>query len=599
MGLNFSAQLDDRMRHYLRGRADRLLNDIRPHCRRQYAAAFLSRVWNELEPRAGQGTQLLQKKEPRDADQVISSGYIMQYLESKKKWKERYFVIKASYGLDCFESKEAAQRGLKADSTVQLSGYSPLSSVSAYRELLNQSWPVFNAVADTYLEEQHLNFPTSHQLFLWHSYKPHLLLCFHTEEDCHAWSMLFADGIRHLNTVLYGRDTFEVCALLEAVRVYREQKRHYGTCDLYLGSEIEMLGEMYAVVEAQVSTEFPALLRENEEQRQQLERTVRPDFNQILTAKKQLMEKIQASLGERVRCFCRDEVRPQLRPVQEQVAGSMAAALGEARRLFSEEVSEVINKVKSGENSSKLAQVCSQLLVLPYHSVQMHHCYKKTEELEQYLSEVGPRFTFCGVRFLMHRAQNIVQQLMEDAIYTFQHMLTPMQPPTGHPGETSLLLDNTRTLVLKKFDSDSNAAGRQFVRDTLLELFLPFVLKTLEPVCKPELPEYEAYVSADDEGVIQIEATYRELVLHIVSEEINKATKETAAQPKFSLYNESMAYLWDNEPQLSTAEYPKSIHSTSPTELSGQSSALGTIREHVDHTESTPASGTSMEVDGI
>ncbi|XP_059848158.1 protein Niban 2-like isoform X2 [Hypanus sabinus] len=577
------------------GRADGLLNDIRPHCHRQYAAAFLSRVWNELEPRADQGPQLLQKKEPRDADQVISSGYIMQYVESKKKWKEKYFVMKASYGLDCFENKEAAQRGLKADGTVQLSGYIPLSSVSDYKELVNQSWPVFNGVADTYLEEQHLNLPTSHHLFLWHSYKPHLLLCFHTEEDYHTWSMVLADGIRHLNTVMYGRDTFEVRALLEAVRVYREQKGHYGTCDLYLGSEVEilsnlvmedlcpvlesqliphirgaeskrkqawlkMLGDMYAVVEAQVSAEFPALLGEYEEQRQRLERTVRPDFNQILTAKKQLVEKIQASLGERVRCFCRDEVRPQLRPVQELVAGSMATALGETRRLFSEEVSEVISKVKNGENSSTLAQVCSQLLVLPYHSVQMHHCYKKTEELEQYLSEVGPRFSFCGVHFLMHRAQNIVQQ---------------------------------------KFDSDSNAAVRQFVRDTLLELFLPFVLKSLEPVCKPELPEYEAYVSADEEGVIQLEATYKELVLHIVSGEINKATKETSTQPKFSLYNESMAYLWDNEPQLSTAEHPKSIHSTSPTELSGQSPALGTISEHMDHTESTPASGNSMEVDGI
>ncbi|XP_051898115.1 protein Niban 1-like isoform X1 [Pristis pectinata] len=631
MGLNFSAQLDNRMRDYLRGRADGLLNDMLPHCRRQYAAAFLTKVWNELEPQASQGTQLLQSKEPKDTDQVISSGYIMQYMENKKKWKERYFVMKASYNLDCFESKEAHQRGLKPDGSVHLSGYISLSSASDYREMLHQSWPIFNGVADTYLEEQHMNFPTSHHLFLWHPYRPHLLLCFHTNDGCHTWSMLFADGIRHRNTVLFGRDSFEVRAFLEAVRVYREQKGRYGICDLYLGSETEilsnlvmedlcpvlesqliphirgaeskrkqtwlkLLGEMYAVVETQVSAEFRALLGENEEQRQRLERTIRPDFNQILAAKKQLMEKIQASLGERVRCFCREQVRPQLGPVQDAVAGSMGAVLGETRRLFSEEVSEVINKVKSGGDTSSLAQVCSQLQVLPHHSVQMHHCYKKTEELERYLSKVGPQFTFCGSRFLIQRAQNIVQQLMEDAVYTFQHMVASMQPSIGHPAETSQLLDNTRVLVLKKFGSDSNAAGRQFVQDALLELFLPFVLKTLEPVCKPELPAYEAYLSADDEGVIQIESTYKELVLHIVSEEINKAMKENSTRPKFSLYNESMAYLWDNGPQLSIAE---STHSTSPTELPGQSAALGTIKEHKDHTESTQASGNNMMADGL
>ncbi|XP_051898116.1 protein Niban 1-like isoform X2 [Pristis pectinata] len=575
MGLNFSAQLDNRMRDYLRGRADGLLNDMLPHCRRQYAAAFLTKVWNELEPQASQGTQLLQSKEPKDTDQVISSGYIMQYMENKKKWKERYFVMKASYNLDCFESKEAHQRGLKPDGSVHLSGYISLSSASDYREMLHQSWPIFN--------------------------------------------------------VLFGRDSFEVRAFLEAVRVYREQKGRYGICDLYLGSETEilsnlvmedlcpvlesqliphirgaeskrkqtwlkLLGEMYAVVETQVSAEFRALLGENEEQRQRLERTIRPDFNQILAAKKQLMEKIQASLGERVRCFCREQVRPQLGPVQDAVAGSMGAVLGETRRLFSEEVSEVINKVKSGGDTSSLAQVCSQLQVLPHHSVQMHHCYKKTEELERYLSKVGPQFTFCGSRFLIQRAQNIVQQLMEDAVYTFQHMVASMQPSIGHPAETSQLLDNTRVLVLKKFGSDSNAAGRQFVQDALLELFLPFVLKTLEPVCKPELPAYEAYLSADDEGVIQIESTYKELVLHIVSEEINKAMKENSTRPKFSLYNESMAYLWDNGPQLSIAE---STHSTSPTELPGQSAALGTIKEHKDHTESTQASGNNMMADGL
>ncbi|XP_069783796.1 protein Niban 1-like [Narcine bancroftii] len=608
------------------------MNNMRLHCQRQYAAAFLNQVWNELEPRTTQGPQLLQNKEPRDSNQVIFSGYIMQYVENKKKWKERYFVMKADYSLECFESNEAAQRGLKPDMTVHLSGCILLSSVSDYREMLNQSWTVFNGVVDTYLEEQHLGFPTSQHLFLWHSYRPHLLLCFHTEDNCHTWSVLFADGIRHLNTVLFGRDSFDVRAFLEAVRVYREQKGRYGICDLYLGSETEilsnlvmedlcpvlesqliphirgaeikrkqtwlkMLGEMYAVVESHVSEKFQTLLMENEEQKQRLERTIRPDFNQILTTKKQIMEKIRASLEGRVRCSCQEHVQPQLGSVQEAVAGSMKTLLAETRRLFSEEVSEVIDKVKSAGDGSSLAEVCSQILVSLRHAAQMHHCYKKTEELERYLSEVGPRFTFCGAHFLMQRAQHITHQLMEDAVYTFQQMLTSMQPAAGLPAESGHHLDKTRVLVLKKLDSDSNAAGRQFVRDVLLELVLPFVLKTLEPSCKPELPVYEAFMSVDDDGLIQIESIFKELVLHIVTEEINKVMKETSTQPKFSLYNESMAYLWDNEPQLPVAEIPTC--STSPTELAEQASALETIKECEEETRCLPDLRKSKTADGM
>uniref|UniRef100_UPI00398E3C89 protein Niban 1-like n=1 Tax=Pristiophorus japonicus TaxID=55135 RepID=UPI00398E3C89 len=244
MGLNFSTQLDHRMRDYLRGRADELLNELRPQCRGQYAVAFLNRVWNEVEPRASQAPQLQHDKEPREMEQVISEGYVMQHVESRKKLKERYLVMKASYHLEYFETKEAMQRGQKADGVVMLSGYVVLSSVTDYRDRLSQSWPQFNGMADTHWEEQHMNCPTSYPLYLWHPYRPHLLLCFHSAEVRHIWSTRLADGIRHLNTVLFRKDLFDVRAFLEAVRVYRQRKGHYGICDLYLGSETEILSNL-------------------------------------------------------------------------------------------------------------------------------------------------------------------------------------------------------------------------------------------------------------------------------------------------------------------------------------------------------------------
>ncbi|XP_067877018.1 protein Niban 1-like isoform X2 [Heterodontus francisci] len=612
---------------------------MRPHCRGQYATALLNKVWNEVEPRASQAPQLLQNKELRDAKQVISKGYLKQHMENRKKWKERYFVMKASYHLEYFETKEAEQRGTKPEGTVLLSGCILLSSVTDYRDMLHQSWPQFNGVVDTYWEEQYMNCPTGYPLYLWHPYRPHLLLCFNTADDRHTWGTLLADGIRHLNTVFFRRDSFEVRAFLEAVRVYRQRKGRYGICDLYLGSESEilsnlvmedlcpvlecqliphirgpeskrkqtwmkMIGEMYAVVESHVSKGFHALLRENEEQNQQLEKKIRPDFNQLVASKKQLMKKIQASLGERVRWCCEKQVWPHLWSARDKVADPINAGLEEAPRLFSEEVSRLINMVKNGEHSSSLAEVCSQLRALPYQSVQMHRCYEKTEKLEQSLSELGPRFTFSGVRFLTQRAQNIIQQLLEDAVYTFQHLLTSTLPATELSGESSQLLDNTRARVLKKFNSDSTAAGRQFVRDSLLELFLPDVLKTLEPIYKAELPMYEACLCADDDGVIQIESTYNELVLHIVSEEINKVMKETSTQPRYSLYNESLACLWDTEPQVGIAEGPRTLSAkatqpASPAELLEQDSTVGPRTEYKDQAKNAAASENSKisEVD--
>lgn len=619
MGLNFSAQLDSRMRDYLRGKADEVLDDMRPHCRRCCAAAFLNQVCSELEMQASHAVQLLHNKESGSTDQVISSGYIMQYVEHKRKWKEKYFVMKASYLLECFETKEAAQRGAGADSEIRLSGCILLNEVSAYREMLRQSWPALNGVADSHLEEQHMSFPTRHQLFLWHAYRPHLLLSFRTEDDSHTWAMLLADGVRRLNTVLFGRDSFEARVFLEAVRGYREQNGHYGICDLYLGSEIEilsnlvmedlcpalesqliphvrgpeskrkqtwlrMLGAMFGVVEGRVSERFQALVQDNEEQRQRLERAVRPDLSQILTSKKQLGHKLQASVGERVRDFCRAQVEPQLGSVRDAVAASVRDLLAETRTLFSQDVGEVISAVKSGGDNCSLPEVSSRLLEFPHHSAQLHLCYRKTNKLEEHLDKVAPHFTFDGVHFLVQRAENMVQQLMEDAVYTFQHMLASMQPAMGLPAETNQLLDNTRVLVLKKFDSDSNAAGRQFVRDTLLELVLPFVLKNLDPVCKPELPAYEADVPVDDEGVIQIENIYKELVLHVVSEEINKAMKVSSTGPEFSLYNESVDSPREGETQHSIAQHSNSTRATSPTDSPA-------LEEHRDETGSTSPSG--------
>ncbi|XP_041033270.1 protein Niban 1-like isoform X2 [Carcharodon carcharias] len=640
MGLNYSTQLDHRMHDYLKGRADVLLYDMRPHCRRQRTAGFLNQVWNEVEPRPSQAPQLLNNKELRDNQQAIAEGYLLQHLENRRKWKERYFVLTTCYHLEYFETKEAEQRGLKPEGSVLLSGYVLLNSVMEYRDVLHRSWPHFNGIADTCWEEQYMNCPTGQLLFLWHPYRQHLLLSFHTTDDHHIWSTLFADGIRHLNTVLFRRDSFEVRAFLEAVRAYRQQRGQYGICDLYLGSETEILSnlvmedlcpvlesqlipqirgpeakrkqtwlkmirEMYAVVETHVSEGFQALLRENEEQNLQLEKRIRPDFNQFLTSKKQLLEKIQASLGEQIRCCCEEQVRPHLRLALDGAADPMIAGLQETRKLFSEEVSRVISMVKSGgHGSSSLAEVCSQLQALPYQSVQMYHCYEKVEKLEQSLSELAPKFSFAGVRFLTQRAQNIIQQLLEDAVYTFQHLLVSTQPATGLSAEISQLLDNTRVRVLKKFDSDSIAAGRQFIRDSLLELFLPYVLKTLEPVCKPGLPMYEACLCAeDDDGVIRVESTYNELVLHIVTEEINKAMKETSTQPRYSLYNASMSCLWDNEPQLGNAESPRILlaeatHPTSPADLPEPASVIGPLTEHKDQAEASENSEVSEVDDG-
>ncbi|XP_048473965.1 protein Niban 1-like isoform X3 [Rhincodon typus] len=565
MGLNFSTQLDQRMHDYLKGRADILLNDIRPHCRAQNTVAILNKVWNEVEPQPSQAPQLLPNKECRDSEEVIAQGHMLQHVDNRRKWKQRYFVMKASYHLEYFETKEAEQKGLKPEGTVLLSGFVVLTSVTEYTEMLHRTWPHFNGTADTCWKEQYTNCPTDHPLFLWHPYRPHLVLCFHTADDLHNWSTLLADGIRHLNTVLFRRDSFEVRAFLEAVRVCRMQKGQYGICELYFGSETEilsnmvmedlcpvlvsqllphirgpeskrkqtwlkMIGEMYAVVETHVSEGFQALLREIEEQTLQLEKKIRPDFNQILTSKKQLVAKLQESLGERIQWCCEAQVQPHMELARDRLADPMNTGLEETRRLFSEEVNRVISVVKSTEHSS-----------------------------------------------------SSLAKLLEDAVYTFQHLLVSTQPATGLSAEVSQRLDNTQVRVLKKFDSDSTSAGRQFVRDSLLEIFLPYMLKTVEPICKPELPMYEGCLCADDDdGLIQIESTYNELVLHIVSDEINKAMKETSTQPCYSLYNESMDGLWSNNAQLDIAEDLRTSpsnasHPASPEELPEPTSAMGLL----------------------
>ncbi|XP_043851664.1 protein Niban 3 [Dromiciops gliroides] len=582
MGAQNSSHLGERQCQHLRGRTDAFLNHFMPHYRRQLAMTFLRQISSELTPQGQTGYQLLKSEKPPQT--MMHEGILTQLQGHSPKWRESYYVLRGDSSLEWFGSKEEQRCGDEPQGSVALTGY---TLVASWRECLYQRSTGNHSFQDPDpIIEPPLEFP----IYLCHPFRQPLCFCTDTVESQDSWKSVLRYGIRCRGTVLQRRESSEAEAFLDAVKSYRQEKGIYGVDNLLLGTDAEILtnllmrdllpklraqkpamlrgmgsrrkwawrkflDEVYILVLKLVSSELHNFHQEKEELQKELEKKIRPEADQMLALRNQIAQKLQTMVCGLAESFLCQEVEPQLAWVIEELLGPVRQGVGMIGTLLIHRMDGLLRNVQRSRVVAVLKEEVCSLGDMPWDLELMQPCYQKAELYWDCLQGLKERFGFHGTRNLVFSAQDLMQQLMENAVYTFQQLSDQHVSSATRRRQVICLLEKVKGRVLKKFESDSKFAQKHFVQEWLVQIFLPYLLRRLEVGCKLELHKYEKYVFADYSHIITIENIYEDVVLSFLNQKVNagmdttaelrgfqpeekkKVTAETCTHAMFSMWN--------------------------------------------------------------
>ncbi|XP_058674127.1 protein Niban 2 [Ammospiza caudacuta] len=578
MGDVVSTHLDEGRRQHIAERTGKVLGEFCRCYKEQFGVALFNSVRYEIEGAGSPQAQLLHRKVPLE-DHVIYSGNIFQYIEESKKWRNRFCVVPHNYGLVLYENKLASEREQPPRVLVNSAGYKVLTSVEQYLELVNNSLPGVT------LKSGHspiLKCPTDFPLVLWHPYARHYYFCVMTGKEQEKWRAVFQDCVRHCNNGISEDSRVEAPAFTDAIRMYRQSKEQYGTWDMLCGNETQVLSNLvmeellpelrstigprlkgkaqerqrtwiqvsdavYRMVYELAKAQYDAAVARCEQERPQLESTIRTDMDQIITSKEHLASKIRAFVLPKAEVCVRNHVQPYISSILEALMTPTSQGFAEAREVFFKEVTDMNMNVVNEGGLEKLVEYMEKLSHLAFHPVKMQSCYEKMDQLK--LEGLQQRFDVSSTSVFKQRAQIHMRQQMDDAVYTFETLLHQELGKLQGKDELCKSIQRILERVLKKFDYDSSTVRKKFFREALLQITIPFLLKKLAPTCKGELAKFQELIFEDFASFILVENTYEEVVLQSVMKDIMQAVKEAAVQRKHNLYRDSMV-MHNSDPNL-------------------------------------------------
>ncbi|XP_072872916.1 protein Niban 3 isoform X4 [Chlorocebus sabaeus] len=507
MGGRPSSPLDKQQQQHLRGQVDTLMRNFLPCYRGQLAASILRQISRELGPQEPAGSQLLRsKKLPRVREH---RGPLTQLRGHPPRWQPIFCVLRGDGRLEWFSHKEEYENGGHPLGSTALTGYTLLTSQREYLRLLDALCP--DSLGDHTQEEPDslLEVPVSFPLFLQHPFRRHLCFSAATREAQHAWRLALQGGIRLRGTVLQRSQAPAARAFLDAVRLYRQHQGHFGDDDVTLGSDAEvltavlmreqlpalraqtlpglrgsgrarawawteLLDAIHAAVLAGASARLRAFQPEKDELLASLEKTIRPDVDQLLRQRARVAGRLRTDIRGPLESCLRREVDPQLPRVVQTLLRTVEASLEAVRTLLTQGMDRLSRRLRQSPSGTRLRR-----------------------------------------------------ELIADAVATFLQLADQCLTMALNCDQAAQRLERVRGRVLKKFESDSGLAQRRFIRGWGLCIFLPFVLSQLEPSCKKELPEFEGDVLAMGSQALTTEGIYEDVIRGCLLQRIDRELKKT------------------------------------------------------------------------
>ncbi|XP_030159898.1 protein Niban 3 isoform X3 [Lynx canadensis] len=559
MGGRPSSPLDKRRQQHLRGQVDTMLRDFLPCYREQLAASVLRQISRELGPQEPTGCQLMRsKKLPRVREH---QGPLTQLWGHPPRWQPIFCVLRGDGRLEWFSHREEYENGGHPLSSVALTGYTVLTSQREYLCLLDALCPVSSGEHTQEEPEPLLEMPVNFPLFLQHPFRRHLCFSAATGEARRAWRLALQGGIRLRGTVLQRSQAPAARAFLDALRLYRQRRGHFGEDDVTLGSDAEvltgvlmrellpalraqtlpglrgasrnrawawteLLDAVHAAVLAGASAGLRAFQPEKDELLAALEKTIRPDVDQILQLRARVARRLRGEVEGPLESCLRGRVDTQLSRVTQKLLSTVEAVLSTVQTLLAQGMDRLSRHLRGSPSSTRLRKEVYSFGEMPWDSELMHACYREAERSQKRLGQLVAPFGFFGTRSLVFGAQDLAQQLMADAVATFLQLADQCLTTALDCTQAAQQLEKVRGRVLKKFQSDSSSARRRFIRGWLLCIFLPFVLTQLKSSCKAELPEFEGEVLAVGSPALTIEGTYEDVVRGVLLQRIDGELKK-------------------------------------------------------------------------
>uniref|UniRef100_A0A7N8XNW3 Niban apoptosis regulator 2b n=1 Tax=Mastacembelus armatus TaxID=205130 RepID=A0A7N8XNW3_9TELE len=552
----------------------------------QYAVALFNKVRFDVEGGGGPQQQLLHRKIP--LDKSIFSGVLSQYLEENKKWRNRFFFVPGSYSISYYDNKVSHDRGLHPKGTINCAGYKVLTSMEHYLDLISHCLPDVKAKVGT---SPFLKCATQFPLILWHPYAHHYYFCVGTEKEQQKWHAVLQDCVRHTNDGLSEENKVQTPAFTDAVRLYRQVQGHYGTWEMMCGVPSQILSNLvmegllpelrelisprlrgklherqrtwmlisdavYSLVQGQCQAHYEVLLQKCEATCSTLEASIRTDMDQIITSKEHITSKIRAVILPKAEKLLKVSIEPYISSILDALMEPTSRGFSEVRDVFFRELVDMSKNTLNDSNKETIAQHMEKISMLAFHPVKMQSCYEKVEHLS--LEGLQQRFDVSSPSVFIQRAQILMREQMDNAVYTFEQILHQSLESQG-TDEFCKIIQRCQDRVIKKFDYDSSTVRKRFFREALLQIFIPYMLKQLSPSCTSvslrcycehqELPRFQELIFEDFSQFILVENIFEEVVLHSVMKDIMMAVKEAAVQRKHNLYRDSIV-LSNSDPSL-------------------------------------------------
>ncbi|XP_028667200.2 protein Niban 1a [Erpetoichthys calabaricus] len=571
MGGSTSSLLDENKCNYIRGRSEAELKNFTPHYKYQFMVAYFKQLQDEVEQHKAVPSQLLKQRESTNPEQVIHEQVVLHYVEDMRKWKERYMVVRANYSMECHESRETFLNGASAKSQVLPTGGAVLTCEKAYAALADKFFPDPSGVSDE-ASPPMVAMPDQFPVYLWQPYRRHSFFCFQDEQSQKRFTTILKDCIRHQNYDFQKQKTFEVVAFLDSVRFYRQEKGHYGSWEMLVGTDVQVMSHLvmeellpslqtellpklkgkknerkktwfatvegaFGVVQDQISTGLTALQDECRTAAKNQEGQIRSDMDQIINSKNFLAEKLKATVTERAVKCCMDSVQPYLSSILEELMGPISSGFGDIRSLFETEMNRTSKDFQAKSDMEQLKQDLEELKLMPVASPKMQPCYQQVEVLGEQLQELRTRFKFSNTDRLVQNSQNYMQKLMDNVIFTFEQLLS--HSLQGDSSQIVSAIERVKQRVVKQYDYDSSTIRKKLFQEALIEITLPTMQKSLAPTFKPELQKFEQYIFADYTNFIQVENVYEDILLQILLSEIDKVVQEAASLKKHNLFEDN------------------------------------------------------------
>ncbi|KAF3690487.1 Protein Niban Cell growth-inhibiting gene 39 protein FAM129A [Channa argus] len=565
MGNSASSLLDDNASNFIKAQAEADLQEFSTYFRKQFSVARFSQVQDDLEQHKEKITQLLQQREAPEEAVLLYEGDVF-YFDDSRKWKERYVVVRANYSLECHDSLQSFVKGLPPRYKLLPTGGTVLTTEASYMDMVDKCFPDDANVKEDYGPPLS-GLPGEYPVYLYLPYRSDSYFCFKQEDKQATFLSILSDCIRHQNQDFLKKITCEVQAFLKAIQLYRQDKGKYEAWDMLIGSDVRVMANLlmeqllpslekdllprlkakkaerkrvwfatveaaYILVQEHQLEGLSALKEECRTSVQQQEVLMHSDLDQILNSRRQLEEKIRAKVSEPAEKLCSESIQPYLGSVLDELMEPISSGFEDGRQLSENMMEQVCQHFLVGGEYDKVQKALADMA-----RPNLLNCYQKIGSLQEKLQHLQERFGFCNVTGVVHSAQIDLQQLMENAAYTFEQLLH--KAVQDHPDNAGPAIQKAKHRVLKQYDYDSSTVRKRIFQDALVSITLPFIKKNLAPICKSELQGLEQFIYADYSNFIHVENVYESVLLQILDKEVTKVMKEAANLKKYNLFTDS------------------------------------------------------------